>query len=117
MVIYAVPFANAKRKLGEIGSNVNLRFVRLTCFLSPQIEPCDHSFMSSDVFSSPNYPASYGSNEKCEFLAEAPSGKIIGLAFNSFAVEDSPDCVDDSVKVCAQQTVQFTFQKSHLSTF
>ncbi|KAJ8039372.1 Cubilin [Holothuria leucospilota] len=62
--------------------------------------PCaDSTFVSSGVISSPNYPALYGSNENCQFLAEAPSGKIIGLAFNSFEVEDSPDCVADSVKV------------------
>ncbi|KAJ8039377.1 Cubilin [Holothuria leucospilota] len=64
------------------------------------IVPCENIvFVSSGVFTSPNHPNFYNNNESCQFLAEAPSGKIIGLVFENFDVELATTCSADSVKV------------------
>ncbi|KAK2167772.1 hypothetical protein LSH36_24g07040 [Paralvinella palmiformis] len=49
------------------------------------------------IFATENYPVNYGNNELCEYLFQAPEGKVVHIHFSEF--ELAQDCNDDWLDV------------------
>lgn len=49
--------------------------------------------------SSPEYPSNYTNNKQCVTIIRAPTGHAIGITFDSFLLEDGPNCNYDSLQI------------------
>ena len=62
--------------------------------------PCDETFMvAPGVVSSPNYPENYPDDVFCRKHIMSPEGISIRLTIQDFQVEESMDCVWDSLSI------------------
>ena len=57
----------------------------------------------SGSVASPNFPKQYESNLQCEWAITAPSGSRIRIDFNSFELEDNPECKFDKFEIIDSQ--------------
>ncbi|XP_059827436.1 cubilin [Hypanus sabinus] len=50
-------------------------------------------------FNSPNYPSTYDINTDCEWIIEAPTGRVITINFTVFNINDPGDCVQNYLRL------------------
>lgn len=80
---------------------------KISCFFSPSVLSAVASGCggpkvlngTGGSLSSLGYPGSYSNRARCQWIIQAPPGKLVHLRFHNFSLEESELCVNDKVSL------------------